>query len=419
VTSAVIDRLQQNAAILAKEGKRRAAVVCLRRAITIENRSAPLHASLGILLYQTGEFVEAVAHLRRAVSLDSDDPKTLHAYGSALHALGDGDGAVAAMERGLRIADDARLRYDLAMVLLANGDYARGFAEHESRAQHTSMKEHAPPLWQGEDLAGRTILVHAEQGMGDTIQFARYIPLLAERGARVIFGVPPSLRGLFAGFPGTAGVTSVVEAASLADFHVPLMSLPHRFGTQLRSIPPAPYLTVPGTLKARLKRPPGTNIAAGIVWAGSAKYSSDRHRSLPVEEFLALAELPCVALHSLQVGPRSADLAAAGGDALVTDLSTQLTDFAITAAVLNEIDLVITVDTAVAHLAGAMGRPCWVLLPFSADWRWLRTREDSPWYPSLRLFRQTSPGDWPGVMQRVRNALEAWDPSGITPNDAR
>jgi tetratricopeptide (TPR) repeat protein len=417
VTATAAEGLFQRASALGKEGKLRVAVACLRRAIALEPRSPLLYRALGVFLYRMAAFEEAAAQLRRSLEFEPGSAVTLQAYGSALHALGDAAGAVAAMDQALGIADDLRLRYDLAMVLLANGDFARGFAEHEHRRIQTSLKD-APPLWQGEDLAGRTILVHAEQGMGDTIQFARYIPLLAERGARVIFGVPPSLRGLFAGFPGTAGVTSVVEAASLADFHVPLMSLPHRFGTQLRSIPPAPYLTVPGTLKARLKRPPGTNIAAGIVWAGSAKYSSDRHRSLPVEEFLALAELPRVALHSLQVGPRSADLAAAGGDALVTDLSPQLTDFAITAAVLNEIDLVITVDTAVAHLAGAMGRPCWVLLPFSADWRWLRNREDSPWYPSLRLFRQTSPGDWPGVMQRVRNALEAWDPSGITPDDA-
>jgi hypothetical protein len=412
------DALLQHASALGKDGKRRVAAACLRRAIALEPRAPVLHRTLGILLYQMGAFEEAAAHLERALALDPEDAAALHAHGTVLHAMGDGERAGAQIERALRIADDPRRRYDLAMVLLANGDLARGFAEHESRAPHIQMKEGAPPLWKGEDLTGRTIVVHAEQGMGDTIQFARYIPLLAECGARVVFGVPPSLTALFSGFPGTAAVTSVVEAVALADFHVPLMSLPHRFGTELHSIPRAPYLTVPGTLNATLKRPPGTRIAAGIAWAGSPKHTSDRHRSLPVEEFLALADLPGLTLFGLQVGPRAADLKAAGGDVLVTDLSAELGDFAVTAAVLRELDLVITVDTALAHLAGALGRPCWVLLPFSADWRWLRKREDSPWYPSLRLFRQTAPGDWPGVIRRVRGALEAWQTRGLTPGGA-
>lgn len=282
-----------------------------------------------------------------------------------------------------------------AEELLAGGDLKRGFSAYESR-WHTGKQRHLAfkmPPWQGESLAGKSIYVRHEQGFGDTLQFVRYLPMLEALGARVLFTPPSPLARLLAGF----GARPALDETP-PDFHIPLLSLPHRFGTTLDTIPiGVPYVRPPGDLSVKLKRPAGTRLAVGIVWAGDPRHANDRQRSMPASLLLGLADLPGVALYSLQIGQRAL---AVGSPA--ADLSAELTDFAHTAALLTELDLVVSVDTAIVHLAGAMARRCFVLLPHVADWRWLRDRDDSPWYPTLRLFRQETPGDWIGVMQRVR-----------------
>ena len=256
-------------------------------------------------------------------------------------------------------------------------------------------------------------MVHAEQGFGDTIQIARYVPLLKQRGARVIFAVPAELLRLFQGLAGSAAIIDMTGNKPLTDFHLPAASLPHRFGTTVETIPAAiPYLRVPESLRATLARPPGASLAVALCWAGRATHELDRERSMSLDDLLPLTELPRVAFYSLQKGPRSADLAATGASALIEDLSPQLEDFAVTAAVPMQVDLIVSVDTALVHLAGAIARRAFVLLPFAADWRWLRRREEPlvpdapplppgevrrvarPRAPSARCDRRSATGRW-------------------------
>jgi Flp pilus assembly protein TadD len=387
-----------------------AAVACHRRAV-LATPSKVHYRNLGNILRQTLHFEEAAEIYGRLLALDPNDPETLHHHGTLLHSLGDDEGAVNAFSRAIeRLPQNHDIRWDRSLVLLASGEFKRGFAEYEARWHVTKVapRQLPVPLWQGESIARRSILVHAEQGLGDTLQFVRYVPMLVKKKARVVLAVQPELTRLLKGIAGLAAVLPYDGKLPVTDFYVPLMSLPLRFGTTLETIPAnIPYLSAPADLSAKLKRPPGTKLAIGIVWAGGATHPGDRHRSIAVDKFLALADLPGVSLYSLQKGPGAGDLAASGGSALIhDDIASALRDFAATAAALTQLDLIISADTAIVHLAGAMGRPCWVLLPYVADWRWLRKRDDSPWYPTLRLFRQETPGDWHDVMRRVRAAVQ-------------
>jgi hypothetical protein len=261
--------------------------------------------------------------------------------------------------------------------------------------------------WNGEDIAGRTILLHGEQGFGDTIQALRYVPLVAARGGRVLLDVPPPLARLAARLPGVAELVTEGQAPSRFDFHSPLLSLPRAFATAPETIPAdIPYLSAEPEAIARWgDATAGDGFKVGLVWAGSPLHRSDARRSIAVEKLEPLLRLPGARFFSLQVGERAADLARLA-PGLVTDLAPKLSDFAETAAVIAHLDLLITVDTAVAHLAGALGRPAWVMLRRVPDWRWLIDREDSPWYPTLRLWRQRTRGDWDEVVRRVRAALQ-------------
>jgi hypothetical protein len=395
--------------LLGKQDKLPAAIACLKRATAVPTPSAIHYSNLGEFLRRALRFDEATAAFRQSLALEPERQETLHNYGLLLRDMADTPGAVAIFNRLLeRSPADAPLRWERALALLAVGDLPQGFAKYESRWQaKATMPQFPMPLWQGEPLQGKSILVHAEQGFGDMIQFARYVPTLEQQGGRVIFAVPRELLRLFQGLAGGAAIIDLSGNKPLTDFHVPAASLPHRFGTTLETIPAAiPYLRVPGTLTATLARPAGTTLAVAICWAGRPTHELDRERSMSLEDLLPLTDLPGVALYSLQKGPRASDLAATGAGALIEDLSPQLDDFAVTSAVLMQIDVVVSVDTALVHLAGAMGRRAFVLLPFAADWRWLGQREDSPWYPTLRLFRQQKPGDWREVVRRVRSALD-------------
>jgi hypothetical protein len=246
------------------------------------------------------------------------------------------------------------------------------------------------------------LLVHAEQGLGDAIQFARYLPLLAERGAEIILECPVPLVRLLATVQGVARVIARGEAAPACDFQTPLLSLPLRMATILENLPNrVPYLRVPDG--AAVKMAPGSpdRLKVGLVWSGSPLHGKDQSRSIALEKLSRLLTVPNVTFHSLQVAAANHELSQVELARSVMNLEPQLTDFAATASAIQQLDLVISVDTAVAHLGGALGKPVWVLIPFAPDWRWLLGREHSPWYLTMRLFRQTHRGDWTSVIEKV------------------
>jgi tetratricopeptide (TPR) repeat protein len=409
-----------NLAILLKDANHLpAAIACLKRARHYAPNAAAVHSNLGNMLWAALAFDEAMAALDHAIALEPDRHESHHNLGLLQFSLGNYRAAVQSYDRALALRPDASIvAWDRALALLAAGDLAQGFAAYDVRFDVAStvggfdptlqsVRSIPLPLWNGEEIAGKTLYVYAEQGFGDTVQFCRFLPPVARRGARIVFDCQPELLRLLTGLAGVAELRAQGAAFPPADFHLPLLSLPLRLGVTLGTIPThAPYLRPPSpTPETQISRPAGTQLAVGICWAGRPEHANDRNRSLAFEDLLAFCDLPGVTLYSLQKGPRARDIAAHGATALVHDLDPQITDFADTARLILQLDLVITADTAVAHLAGALGRPAIVLLPFTPDWRWLGGREDSPWYPSLRLVRQPAPRDWKTVIQRTRDLV--------------
>ncbi|MBI3974419.1 MAG: tetratricopeptide repeat protein [Chloroflexi bacterium] len=412
-----------------------AAVAGYRRALALDPDSPVVHNNLGAVLRAQGKLDEAVASLERALALLPDHPEAHSNLGNALMHQGKRDAAMASFRRALALKPDhAEAHLGLAFPLLLVGDYGQGWAEYEWRWQCSSLPiERRPftqPRWNGEPLAGRTILIHAEQGLGDTIQFARYVPLVAARGGRVVLECQPALVRLFQTVSGATQVIAKGDPLPPFDLHAPLMSLPHILGTTLAGIPAdLPYLHPDATLlpfwSARIRAhtnalrpddpqrsptrplavPSSRPLAAGLVWSGNPDNPNNRNRSLPLAVLAPLARVPGVTFFSLQKGPAAAEAATPPDGMALVDLDPLLTDFVETAAAVRQLDLVITVDTSVAHLAGALGRPVWLLLACAADWRWLLDRDDSPWYPTVRLFRQSQPGDWNGLVARVAAEL--------------
>jgi Tetratricopeptide repeat/Glycosyltransferase family 9 (heptosyltransferase) len=335
--------------------------------------------------------------------------------GVALQALDRHADAIASFDRAIALEPDfADAHFNKSLALLAIGDYPRGQTEYEWRwkrsgAEHL-RQNFGRPLWRGDQPPQRkTILLHAEQGLGDTIQFARYARLLGRAGANVVLETHPELKPLLARLEGCRSVIARGEARPAHDFHCPLGSLPLAFKTELSSVPAEiPYLSADAgridRWRPRLETFGGPRVA--LVWAGNAAHANDRNRSVPLALLRSLWEGNAARVVSLQRDLRAGDaetLAAAP----VLHLGPELADFDDTAAVLAGCDLLITVDTSVAHLAGAMGRPVWLLLPFSCDWRWTVQSDRSPWYPSVRLYRQPQPGDWESVVARVARDLPA------------
>jgi hypothetical protein len=314
--------------------------------------------------------------------------------------------------------DQVEAHANRAMARLRAGRLAEGWEEFEWRWKTWYMGPRARDLprslWNGEALGDRVILLHAEQGLGDTLQFCRYAPLVA-RGARVILEVQPPLHRLLSRLPGIDQVLARGQELPPFDLQCPLMSLPRAFGTTLESIPAeTPYLTADpaevDTWRERIGALPGLRV--GLVWAGSQRKEEpelalvDARRSIALATLAPLARVPGVSFVSLQKGPPAAQAAHPPAGMMLTDFTAELHDMAATAALIMTLDLVISVDTAVAHLAGGLGKPVWLLNRFDSCWRWLANRDDSPWYPTLRQFRQTTPGDWSSVVERVREELQ-------------
>jgi tetratricopeptide (TPR) repeat protein len=377
---------------------------------------APALLNRGVSLYQLGRLQQALENFERALALEPRNVKALYNRASVLHELRRFDESLAAFEQTLALAPDyAEAQWNEGLTRLLLGDFERGWQQYEWRwkteSQRHQRRDFAQPLWLGgEALAGKIILVHAEQGFGDTLQFVRYLPKLAALGAEVMLEVKPSLRAILSGMNGVARVIVQGEPLPHFDVHCPMMSLPLAFRTTLDTIPAdVPYLKAPpdrlqkwGHLSSRQ----GFRVA--LAWAGSATHKQDQLRSIPLKELVPLIAGPDgVEWLSVQRELRAGDAELLNKLPNVRSPGEELEDFADTAAVLSHADLVITVDTAVAHLAGALGRPVWLLVQYSPDFRWLLDREDSPWYPTLRIFRQNQLRDWSSVVGRVAEALKS------------
>jgi Tfp pilus assembly protein PilF len=375
--------------------------------------TGPLY-NRALALTEMQRFDESVADYLHCLELDSNHLNALNNLGNLLRRLGKLEDALGYFERALVVDPNFPMgHYNRAVTLLAMGRLAEGFAEHEWRLRCDAFKtrKFAQTAWDGSPLASQTLLVHTEQGLGDTIQFVRYMPLVAQRVGQVIFGVSPPLVALLAqsGYRGL-----LVEGSPLPPFDVqlPLPSLPHVLGTTLETIPAkVPYLAASPRLvdqwRARLAAYDGFKV--GIVWQGTPTYPGDRYRSISLACFAPLAAVSGVRLLSLQKGTGIEQIAALQGAFDVVDLGSQIDNesgaFMDTAAIMKNLDLVVTSDTSCAHLAGALNVNVWIALGYSPDWRWLRGRDDSPWYPSARLFRQPAFGEWPAVFQAMAREL--------------
>jgi len=392
------------------------AIGAYRQALICNPKLAEGHLSLGYMLNDRGEFDAAVAAYRQALALNPRYAEACCNLGVALQNKKQLNEAMAACRQALAMnANLADAHYNLAQLLLQQGDFVEGWKEYEWRWKLKSFpslrRDFGQPEWDGSDLKGRTILVYAEQGFGDTMQFIRYVPLLADRGAKVVVGCYPQLRRLLEGTRGVAHWLMGGQAVPAFDVHASLMSLPLLCGTTLESIPAAvPYVHAEPERVAWWQRElagDSKSFKVGLVWSGSAKHKNDRSRSLALADLAPLGQVPGVRFYSLQKGDAAGQAKDPPAGLAVLDRTEELQDFADTAALIANLDLVISVDTSVAHLAGALAKPVWTLLPFVSDWRWLLDRSDTPWYPTMRLFRQGAPGDWSGAIAQLAAALTA------------
>ena len=387
------------------------AAASYRRSLAINPGFVAAHCNLGAALKDAGDYEAAMESYRAALAIEPELAECHYNLGLAQHDVGRLDEAEASYHRALRINPDyADAHFSLALTLLLRGDYSNGWEEYEWRWRQEERarlkRQFAEPQWDGTSLPGKSILLHTEQGDGDTIQLIRYVSLVASFGGKIIVECPPALRGLLSTVPGIDVLIAKGEEIPPFDVQASLLSLPYIVGTALETIPgDVPYLHADSDLEVAPRHidPERTNL--GFVWAGSPTHKKDRQRSTQLEFFLELASLPGLALHSLQVGDRRNDLRGVAAAEHVTDLGGCLANYAHTAAMIAHLDLVITVDTSVAHLAGAMAAPVWVLLPYAPDFRWMLGRSDSPWYPTMKLFRQKTIGDWRGVFEEVKASL--------------
>jgi Flp pilus assembly protein TadD len=395
------------------------ATASLRSAVALRPEFAEAHNNLGNLLLETGERDEAIATYRKAIALKPDYPEAYNNLGVALWRVrrAPEEAAVCYRKAISLLPDYADAHHNLAHALLAQGDMPAGWHEYEWRWRGQDLRDarrdFAQPQWRGEAAEGRTLLIHAEQGLGDTLQFCRYAPLVAALGLRVMLQVPRPLVRLLGTLRGVDQVFAHMSDMPAFDLHCPMVSLPLAFGTTMATIPAAtPYLHADPAQAARwadrLGSSDGSGLRVGVVWAGSARTHQptavliDRRRSMDPRHLALIFDVPGIRFFSLQHdGP------AAPASFPLTDVMGEMDDIADTAALVANLDLVISVDTAVAHLAGALGKPVWLLDRHDACWRWLIGRSDSPWYPNLRIYRQKQPGDWTAVMRDVVRDLAA------------
>jgi len=429
-----------------KQGAWGEAVESCRRALALAPHRHELHTLLGYALVNAGDYGGAVEVYRRALELKPDSAYTVYGLGYFFERQGDLASAAESYRLVLRLDPrlvDAHLHLGITHLLqgevgkaaecfervrdlapenpeartflgylhLLEGNFPLGWSEHEYRWRTPHFlrdrRKLAQPLWRGEPLEGSRILLHAEQGLGDTLQFVRYVPLVRARGGNVVLEVQTRLHRLLARTPGAEEVIRRGEALPEIDWQCPLLSLPMAFATELNSIPAeSPYVHPdPALVAAWGQRLAGNSLRIGLNWGGSPTFPYERWRSIPLERLAPLTHLEGATFYSLQMGPAAAQVKQLGSRVHIIDLQDEQEDFADTAAIVANLGLVISIDTSVAHLAGAMDKPVWVLLHKSPDWRWMLEREDSPWYPTARLFRQSTLGNWQDVVACVEREL--------------
>jgi Tfp pilus assembly protein PilF len=401
--------------ILQKLERHDDALIYFERSLIAAPNSVSTLLNCGTSLYQLNRLTEALANFDRALALEPKNVNALYNRANVLCELRRTDESLAAFAATLALDPaHAGAHWNEGLARLLLGDFETGWKKYEWRWQTESQKQQrrdfAQPVWLGNGpLAGKIILVHAEQGYGDTLQFVRYLPKLAALGAKVVLEVQPALYPLLAGVKGASQVIAKGMPLPHFEMHCPMMSLPLALKTTLDSIPSdIPYLEAPeerlGKWQDRLQPRRGLRVA--LAWAGSATHKRDLARSIPLAKLQMMFKINNeIEWLSVQRDLRDGDTDILRPHSHVRHLGAELNDFADTAAVLSLADLVVTVDTAIAHLAGALGQPVWVLLPSSPDFRWLLERDDSPWYPSARLFRKPSMGDWDSVVTRIHQSL--------------
>lgn len=435
------------AELLREKGLLDEALAHCRAALALRPNSLEAYNHMGNALRDKGQFDEAMSSYRQALLIRQDAPEVHNNVGTVRRAQGNLEQAILAYQHALELRPDfASAQNNLAVALrdqgkltesltaqqraldmqpnwplaiynqglthLLLGDFENGWAGYEHRTRvpelAASVRRVDGSAWEGQEVAGKRVYVHAEQGLGDLIQFVRYVPMLAERGAKIALQCPVPLLRLFQCVGGVEALVSSGLPPNGFDLQCSLLSLPRLFQTRLDNIPSdVPYLLADSDLSDRWRhRISGGKLKVGLVWAGRPQHPNDRNRSMGLSMLEPLAQVPEATFFSLQKGP-AASQAGEQKSLRLVELTNELTDMADTAAAVSNLDLVLTVDTAVAHLAGAMGRPVWVLLPFVPDWRWMMERTDSPWYPTMRLFRQPALGDWQSVIQNVASELQA------------
>jgi tetratricopeptide (TPR) repeat protein len=400
---------------LQKAGRSDEAVTYCRKAVELSPRDATTHYNLGIAFQEKGQLDEAITCYQKASQLAPDDAGIYNNLAFALQENRRPYEAIPHYQKALQLNPDyATAHWNLSLALLLIGNFSEGWREYEWRWETqyliSSRRNFKQPLWDGTDINGCTILLHAEQGFGDTLQFIRYAPLVAERGAHVIVECQKELASLLQSVDGIAEV--VVRGEELPEFDIqcPLLSLPLAFNTTLQTIPvKVPYIASDTALIRKWKDKigcDGSKMKVGVVWAGNPGFKQNRYRNIPLERFSTLAQIPGVTLYSIQKGEEAKETRNPPGNMNIIDYTEDIRDFSDTASLIENLDLVISIDSAVAHLAGALGKLTWTLLPFSPEWRWLLNREDSPWYPTMRLFRQPALGNWGPVIEYVKKALQ-------------
>ena len=378
------------------------------RAAELEPSHADHHYHLGIAWHELQALEPAAAAFQKAVALNPRDFTSWNNLGKIYKQFNRLEDSLAAYNRALEIFPDFELaRHGRAISLLTAGRLAEGFREYESRWSKIMPREYAQPRWRGEPVTGRTVFIHAEQGFGDAIHFVRFVALVRERAARVILECRPELKTLLIFSKCADEVIAFGEPVPPFDVFTSIISLPGLLGITQDNLPNrVPYLKAPPAEGLSPDKPGRLKI--GLVWAGSPLHTDDAARSVTLERLAPILAVPGVSFFSLQLPVPERDRANLQARPEIVDLSPRLTDFLATAGCVAQLDLVIAVDTSVAHLAGALARPVWTLTQFDADWRWFLDRPDTAWYPTMRLFRQDQRGDWPPVIARVAEALRDW-----------
>ncbi len=417
--------LQMRAIALRKLKRFDAAIADNLRAMELDPANPDICNNMGAILGALGQIEQALSWYDRALAINPNIARNITNKASALYELGRFDEAIVTYQRAMAVDPDlAEAPWNLALVQMLVGDFKAGWSGREARwripAMSSKYLDLRQPMWLGtESVAGKTVIVCQDEGLGDAIQFVRYVPFLAARGARVILIVDEPLRSMLSGLSGVAQCLRKSPDTLLPayDLHVPISSLPLAFGTELDNIPAEPYFPAPRADRVQAwddRLGPRNNMRVGLVWSGNPEHWNDHNRSISLRALSPILDVDATFV-SLQKQPRPQDIETLRQLTGIIDLTADLTDFAETAALVSCLDLVIAVDTSVAHLAAALGRPTWILLPYVPDYRWLLGRDDSPWYPAVRLFRQAATRDYASVVARVRAELSAAIDEGTLP----